>query len=255
VRALIVSTVIVATSAHALDLDSPLEDERKSVTGRVGSGLGTLVARGNYVSGNRTGRGDFTQGGGEVAFDFAALGFPTGLGGLFGFEGEIVLGLMRTEQYADGTLSDQRDEDDVADPAKMWLTTRLGARFAISPKPITFGETGALRLGLVGGLQLEGSGARSWTMAGAFTAGAHLALGTEDFGALLWWLAIPPQGEDTVLTRHTFGLDLGFGAFTFGARLQLDQISMVAMQGNPPWTMDSKTFSVSIGYRTPALKL
>ena len=239
----------------AASLDSPLDDERVVVTGKTGSGVGAIYARGLYVDGARTDRGPFSQGGGEVALEFAALGFPTGLGGLFGVEGEFTLGLMRSEQYADGTLSDQRDEDDAADPAKMWLTTRLGLRWVICPKPLFVGES-AFRLGLVGGLQLEGSGARSWTMAGAFTAGAQLAFGTEGFGATFAWLSIPPQGdEDRVLTRHQLSFDVGIGAFAVGARVQFDHLDARAMQGRPAYALDSRTFSLAVGYRLPQLKL
>lgn len=246
--------VLAAAPAWSAKLESALDDERQVVTGRLGSGVFTLTGRGLYVTGTRSDLGGFTQGGGEVAADFAIIPFPTGLGGLFGFEGELSLGLVRSEAYASGQLRDQRREKDATDPAKLWATTRLGLRWVLCPPVLMLGGAG-LRLGLVGGLQLEGSGARSWTMAGAFTAGAHVAFGTEAMGALLSWLAIPPQGEDSVLVRHQLSLDLGFGAFAVGARVQFDHLDTRALQGNPAYSFDSTTFLVAVGYRGPALKL
>jgi hypothetical protein len=246
--------LVLLSSLAQAGLEGPLDDERRVVTGRLGSGVFTVTGRGLYATGKRTDLGDFTQGGGEVAFDFAGVVGPTALGGMFGLEGEFLVGLMRTEAYANGALRDQRDDSDAADPAKMWATTRLGLRYVLSPPPLFVGGA-AFRLGLVGGLQLEGSGARSWTMAGAFTAGAHLAFGTESMGALLSWLAVPPQGEDSVLVRHQVSLDFGFGSFTVGARVQFDHVDTRALRGLPKWALDSTTFSLAVGYRGPELKL
>jgi len=252
----VVALALTSSLAAALDLklDGPLNDERVVVTGHTGASVFSVLGRGQYVVGKTSAQGDYTQGGGEVAIDFAAIAAPTGLGGMFGLEGEFSLGLMRSEAYANGALRDQRSSSDAGDPAKLWLTTRLGARYVLSPPPLMFGTLG-LRLGLVGGLQIEGSGARSWTLAGAFTAGAHLAYGSPSMGAKLAWLAIPPQGTDEVLVRHQFSLDLGVGAFTIGARVQLDHLDVASMRGLPAGTLDSTTFGLALGYRGAGLKL
>ncbi|MFO0597558.1 MAG: hypothetical protein U0228_19790 [Myxococcaceae bacterium] len=253
-RAATALLVLAPLAAGAIDLGEPLRDERRVVTGRVGDGAAAFFARGQYVTGARTDRGAYDQGGGEVAGEFAAIAFPTGLGGMFGFEGELSLGLMRSEQYADGTLSDQRKDSQKDDPAKLWLTLRAGLRWVICPRPIFIGDS-ALRLGLVGGLQLEGSGARSWTMAGAFTAGAHVSFGTDSFGAIFSWLAIPPQGNDDQLNvRHQLGLDLGIGPVVIGARVQFDHLDVRGMSGLMGWQLDSQTFSLAAGFRTGPLK-
>lgn len=243
--------VLLAGSAFGAKLDGPLDDEREVVAGRLGNSVFSVMGRGQYVTGKRGDLGDFTQGGGELGIDFGALPFPTALGGMFGLEGEFSLGLMRTEAYASGQLRDQRKESDAGDPAKLWLTLRIGLRYVLSPPPLMLGAAG-LRLGLVGGLQLEGSGARSWTLAGAFTAGAHLAFGTPSMGALFSWLAIPPQGDETALVRHQLSLDVGFGSFCVGARVQFDHVDDKTMR--PAWTLESTSYSLAFGYRGPSLK-
>lgn len=235
---------VVLTSLAASADERPRETPAKWATGRVGPYLFNVAGRGHYTLGERDGVA-FTQGGGEVTLEGGGAVQITSFGSHIGFDFETAVGLTTTEVYADGTLRDQRDDDEREDPARAWLTARVGARLLVAP--VTFGFDGfSVRLGLLAGVMLEGSGARSWTMPGALNIGAQLVIGTDGvFGLHASYLATPRQGEELLLIRHQASLDLGFGPLVIGGRWQLDEVTFTA----PAAQLSAHSFFVTVGAR------
>lgn len=255
-RALVTLALLLGVMARAdtpFALDAPFDDERRAVTGFLGQSAGQVQTRGLSVSGHSP-ASTYTQGGGELSAELGVVPFPTTLGNVFGFEGELALGAMTSELWANGELRDQRDASEAHDTARPWITFRLGARFVVSPLTVGFG-LGALRVGLVAGGQLEANGARSFVMAGAFTAGAHLNLNVRGLAVQLAWLAVPPQGDPLTLVRHRFTLDVGLGPLVLSGRLQLDHFENPRPAQGTPGALDSLTFGLALGYRFAPFQL
>lgn len=241
-RALI-AVVLSSLSAFAAE-EKPIDTNAKWAVGRIGRHLLNVSGRGQYTVGQRDGVA-FSQGGGEVALEGGGAVQITSFGSFIGFDFDAALGMTTTEVYADGTLRDARDDDEAGDPSKPWLTARLGARLVVAP--LAFGFDGfAVRLGLLAGLTLEGSGARSWEMPGAMNIGAQLVIGTDGFfGLQAAYLATPRQGEKLFLIRHQASLDLGLGPLVIGGRWQLDEVTFT----EPAAQLSSQSFFVTLGVR------
>lgn len=265
-RALSAAALLLATVAAAGGpFDADKDPDADAVAGHVGPSAASLRAQGLYTLGAAptTSRPPgalgaapttFTQGGAEAVVDFAWNFRPTTLRGLVGVEGELALEGMQSEVYADGTVRDQRSASAAADPPKVWMTFRAGGRAAVSLPTLRVGRVTG-RLVAVGGVQLEAHGARSWAMGGAFTAGAHLSVSWGWNGFLVSWLAIPPQGAEVRLVSHRLSLDVGLGAFVLGGRLQFDHVDQLPGDRGLPPTVDAMTIGVSLGWRTPSIKL
>lgn len=248
--------VLVPASALAADfsVDSPLTDERKVISGRVGSSPGDVSARGLVVSGTR---GDvaYSQQGGEVVLQGGLHFFQTSFGGILGAEADFAIGGTNSEQSADGTLRDQRREGGTAEERArrlVWVTSRLGLRVSLSLPILQLGRRTAFRLGAVGGAFLEANGSRSFEFSPAFSAGAQLGFVLGPVSGLASYLAVPTQGIEQTMTRHKLSLELGVGPIVVGASLQLDALTLDRVRGVPQGPLASQTIGIHVGYLFPA---
>ncbi len=250
---------LVSSSAFAADLSvgSPLTDERKVVSGRLGASPGDVSARGLVISG--TSRDvPFTQGGGEVIVQGGLHFFQTSFGGILGAEADFSIGGATSEKSADGTVRDQRREGGTAEERArtlVWMTSRLGLRVSLSLPILQLGQRAAFRLGAVGGALLEANGSRSFAFSPAFTAGAQLGFVVGPVAGLVSYVAVPTQGIEQTLTRHKLALELGVGPVVVGASLQLDAVTLGAVRGVPQGPLASQTIGIHVGYRFPALEI
>ncbi|MBM4780007.1 MAG: hypothetical protein GQE15_20055 [Archangiaceae bacterium] len=256
-----VFVVLLLSSAQALAADfsvgSPLKDERKIISGRVGATPGDVSARGLFVSGTRGGVA-YSQGGGEVIVRGGLHFFQTSFGGILGAEADFSIGGASSEQSSDGTMRDQRREGGTAaERAKslVWVTSRLGVRVSLSLPILQLGSSTAFRLGMLGGALLEANGSRSFEFSPAFTAGAQLGFVLGPLSGLASYLAVPTQGIEQTLTRHTFSLELGVGPILLGASVQLDAVTLEAVRGVAQGPLESRTIGVHAGYRFPPFEV
>ncbi len=255
---LFVVVTLVGAGALAADFSvgSPLKDERKIISGRVGATPGDVSARGLFVSGTRAGVA-YSQGGGEVIVRGGLHFFQTSFGGILGAEADFSIGGASSEKSSDGTMRDQRREGGTAEQraqSLVWMTSRLGLRVSLSLPILKLGRT-AFRLGMVGGALLEANGSRSFEFSPAFTAGAQLGFVLGPLAGLASYLAVPTQGIDQTLTRHTLSLEFGLGPIVLGASLQLDAVTLPAMRGVSQGPIASQTIGVHAGYRFPPFEV
>lgn len=250
-------TVVTLIAVRALAADftvgSLLKDERKIISGRVGATPGDVSARGLFVSGTR---GDlpYTQAGGEVIVRGGLHFFQTSFGGVLGAEADFSIGGASSEKSSDGTMRDQRREGGTAAEraqSLVWMTSRLGLRVSLSLPILQLGSSTAFRLGMVGGALLEANGSRSYEFSPAFTAGAQLGFVVGPLAGLASYLAVPTQGLEQTLTRHTLSFELGVGPIVLGASVQLDALTLAAVRGAAQGPLTSQTIGVHAGYRFP----
>ncbi|MDP1921240.1 MAG: hypothetical protein Q8L14_33675 [Myxococcales bacterium] len=256
---LLVLVLFPAASALAADftVGSPLTDERKFISGRVGSSPGDVTARGLIVSGTRRDVA-YSQAGGEVVLQGGLHFFQTSFGGILGAEADFAIGGTNSEKSSDGTVRDQRKEGGTAEERArtlVWMTSRLGLRVSLSLPILQLGRSSAFRLGVVGGALLEANGSRSFVFSPAFTAGAQLGFVFGPVAGLASYLAIPTQGIDQTLTRHKLGFELGIGPVVFGASLQFDAVTLEPVRGVPQGPLTSQTIALHVGYRFPAFNI
>lgn len=219
-RAALLMLLCAATSARASDVESLLR-------GRFGNErFAFLGATGTYGFGSSgVTPAPFSQFGGSVMLEGGLDTVITTLGSLVGFEGDLALGVARSELSADGTPHDQRDlKDDTSGEPKVWLRLSGGLRAKVSPLHFTLGDFG-LRLGIVGGASLDLDGSRSFDVPGLWTFGAQVLLTGESFSLLGTWVWAPPQGVEAVLNRHVVTVHLSLGQFMVGARWTHDLLT------------------------------
>lgn len=249
----VVTSFAFGAMAADFSVGSPLKDERKIISGRVGATPGDVSARGLFVSGTRGGVA-YGQAGGEVIVRGGLHFFQTSFGGVLGAEADFSIGAASNEKSSDGTLRDQRREGGTAAQraeSLVWLTSRLGLRVSLSLPILQLGSSTAFRLGMVGGALLEANGSRSYEFSPAFTAGAQLGFVVGPLAGLASYLAVPTQGLEQTLTRHTLSLEFGVGPIVLGASLQLDAVTLEAVRGVAQGPLESQTIGVHAGYRFP----
>ena len=252
---MVVTLVGLGAQAADFSVGSPLKDERKIISGRVGATPGDVSARGLFVSGTR---GDlaYSQAGGEVVVRGGLHFFQTSFGGILGVEADFSIGASSNERSSDGTVRDQRREGGTAQQRAenlVWMTSRLGLRVSLSLPILQLGRT-AFRLGMVGGALLEADGSRTFEFSPAFTAGAQLGFVLGPLAGLASYLAVPTQGLEQTLTRHTLSLEFGFGPIVLGASLQLDALTLAPVRGVAQ-PLASQTIGVHAGYRFPPFEV
>lgn len=252
-----VTVALVAAQAMAdFSVGSPLKDERKLISGRVGATPGDVSARGLFVSGTHGGVA-YSQAGGEVVVRGGLHFFQTSFGGVLGVEADFSIGGASSEKSSDGTVRDQRRAGGTAESRAqtlVWMTSRLGLRAALSLPILKLGGS-AFRLGMVGGALLEADGSRSFEFSPAFTAGAQLGFVLGPLAGLASYLAVPTQGLEQTLTRHGLSLELGVGPIVLGASLQLDAVTLAPLRGMAQGPIASQTIGVHAGYRFPPFEV
>jgi hypothetical protein len=246
---------LVGSGALAADLSvgSPLKDERKVISGRVGASPGDVSARGLIISGTNRDVG-YSQGGAEVIVQGGLHFFQTSFGGILGADADFSIGGTSSEKSTDGTVRDQRREGGTAAEraqSRVWVTSRLGVRVSLSLPILRLGRSVAFRLGATGGALLEANGSRSFAFSPAFTAGAQLGFVLGPLAGLASYV-VPTQGVEQTLTRHKVGFELGIGPIVVGASLQLDAVTLEPARGVAQGPIASQTIGFHAGYRFPA---
>lgn len=217
--------LLLSATAEATEVSTLLR-------GRFGAErYGFVGATGSYTFGlSGPSTVAFSQFGGSALVEAGVDSVVTSLGSLIGLEGDLALGVARSELSSDGTAHDQRDPRDNEPPAaKIWLRLQVGLRAKASPVHLMLGDVG-LRIGVVGGGALDIDGSRSFEVPALWNFGAQALLTGEGFSVMGTWVWAPPQGKEAVLSRHVTTLHVAVGPVMLGARWTFDVLAIVAVK-------------------------